>query len=495
MGGLGGDNLHNVAVFQGGVKGDHAAVDLGPRHLVPHGGVDVVGKVDGLGPGGEVDDIPPGGKHKDLVGEEVHPHGADKFLRVNVLLALQQLADPLEGLLGAQLGVGHALLVLPVGGNAVFGGIVHLLGANLHLKGNALPADHGGVEGLIAVGLGNADIVLEPAQHRLEQVVNAPQDVVTLGDIVHDNPKRVQIENLVHGLVLGIHLAVDGVAVLHPAIDGAVDPLLGQAVLNPPLNAGQKFLVGGGPGGQLVGNLLIPHRVQVLEGGVLQLPLDALHPQPVGDGGINFHCLQGFLLLLAGGLIGHCAHVVEPVADLDENHPDVLGHCHEHFAQVLHLLFLFGGILHPGQLGDALHQIGHREPEELGNFLVGGAGILNAVVEQGGDDGVGVQLQFGHNLRHRQRVGDIGGAVLPQLPRVGVVRVSEGVKQALGVQCRMIVFDFVFQGLISLQNRVHRVHLNGGTGPPLLFAQLPQPPHDVGGLQVHLALHRVQINL
>ena len=277
VGRLGGDDLHDVAVFQGGVEGDHAAIDLGARHVVAHGGVDVIGKVDGCGPGGQVDDVAPGGEHENLVGEQVHPHGTHEFLGVHVLLALQQLTHPLKGLLGAQLGVGHALLVLPVGGDAVLGGVVHLPGADLHLEGDALPADDGGVEGLVAVGLGGADVVLEPAQHRVEQVVNDAQHIVALGDVVHNDPEGVEIEDLVHGLVLGIHLAVDGVGVLHPAVDGAVDALGVQPLLDAPLDGGQELLVGGGTGGQLVGDLLVAHRVQVAQGGVLQLPLDALH--------------------------------------------------------------------------------------------------------------------------------------------------------------------------------------------------------------------------
>ena len=117
--------------------------------------------------------------------------------------------------------------------------------------------------------------------------------------------------------------------------------------------------MGGGAGGQLVGNLPVADGIQVLQGGVLQLPLDALHAQAVGDGRIDLHGFQGLLLLLAGALVLHGAHVVQPVADFDEDHPDVLGHGHEHLAQVLHLLLFLGDILHPRQLGDPLHQLRH----------------------------------------------------------------------------------------------------------------------------------------
>ena len=181
----------------------------------------------------------------------------------------------------------------------------------------------------------------------------------------------------------------------------------------------------------------------------------------MGDGGVDLHGLQGLFPLLAGGLVLHGAHIVQPVADFDQNHPDVLRHRQEHLAQVLHLLLFLGGILHPGQLGDPLHQICHCGPEELGNLLIGGAGVLNAVVQKSCDDGVRIQLQIGHNLRHSQRVGDIGRSVLPELAGVGVVCIIERGEEALRIQRRVIGLNFILQSLISLQNGVHK-----GTSSP-----------------------------
>ena len=43
-----------------------------------------------------------------------------------------------------------------------------------------------------------------------------------------------------------------------------------------------------------------------------------------------------------GDLVLHGAHIVQPVTDLDEDDPDVLGHGQQHFAQILHLLLLRG---------------------------------------------------------------------------------------------------------------------------------------------------------
>ena len=146
----------------------------------------------------------------------------------------------------------------------------------------------------------------------------------------------------------------------------------------------------------------------------------------MGDGGVDLQGLQGLFPLLLLRLELHGPDVVDPVADLDEDHPDVLGHGHEHLPQVLHLLLCLGGVLHPGQLGDPLHQVGHGVAEAVGHLLMGGLGVLDGVVKEGGHDGVGVQAQLRHQVGHLQGVGDIGGAVLAELALVIGPPVLEG---------------------------------------------------------------------
>ena len=407
VGGLGGDHLHDVAVFQPEVKGHDAPVDLGGHHVVAHGGVDVIGKVNGRGPGGQVDHVAPGGEYEHLVGEHVHLQGVDKLLGIGALLILQQTPDPLiPALVAAALAV---LLILPVGGDAVFGHLVHLLGADLHLERDAVLAHDGGVEALVHIGLGGADIVLEPAQHGLVQVVDNTQNVIAVGHRVHDDPEGEQIIHIIQGLVLGVHLAIDGIGVLHAAIDIAVDMGLLQALGDLVVDGGHEAVVLRGLLVQRVHDLPVADGVQVFQGQVLQLPLHFLHAQPVGNGRIDLQSLKGLLLLLFRSLVLHGAHIVQPVGDLDEDDPDVLGHGQQHFAQIFHLLLGLGGIVDPGQLADPLHQVRHRRGELLGDVLVGGGGVLNGVVEQGRLDGLGVQVQLlRHDLGHSQGMGDEG---------------------------------------------------------------------------------------
>ena len=81
-------------------------------------------------------------------------------------------------------------------------------------------------------------------------------------------------------------------------------------------------------------------RMQGREGKVFQLPADGLDAQAVGQGRIDLERLLGLLELLVLAQIAEGAHVVQPVGQLDEDHPDVLRHGDDHLADVLGLLFL-----------------------------------------------------------------------------------------------------------------------------------------------------------
>ena len=437
------------------VEAHHPPVDLGPHHGVADGGVDGVGEVDRGGPGGQVHHVPPGGKDKDLVGEEVHLQRVDELLGVGVLLIFQQAANPFVGPFAALLL--DALLVLPVGGHTVLVDSVHVVGADLHLEGDALLTDDGGVEGLVHVGLGGGDIVLKAAQDGLIDVVDNPQHVVAVRHRVHQCPEGEEVVKLLHGLLLEVHLPVDAVGVLHPAVDGGVgDILLRQTGADLLLNPAHKLVVLDAVGGQLLRDLAVGHRVQVLQGQILQLPLDLRQAQTVGDGGVDLHGFKGLLLLLGRGLVLHGAHVVEPVGDLDEDHADIPTHGEEHLPEVLHLLLFHGGVLHPRQLGDPVHDVRHRHAEALGDVLVSTVGVLHAVVKEGGDDGLAVQAHLRHNLGHIDGMGNKGRPVTAHLLAVVLPGVFIGSADLVQVRGDIVPPDGLFQMLIPLFYCDHR---------------------------------------
>ena len=306
-----------------------------------------------------------------------------------------------------------------MGGDAVFRLAVHLLGADLHLKGDALGADDHRVQGLVAVGLGGADIVLEAAGHRLVQVVDHAQHVVAVGQLLDDDPGGADVIQLRKAEVLSVQLPVDAVDALEPGLYLALDAGLLQLFGNAGLGQVQKVREAVVLLLQIVRNLLVAHRVQDLQRPVLQLPLDPLHTQPVGQGGVDLHGLHGDVPLLLLPLELDGAHIVQAVGQLDHDDPDVLRHGDEHLAQVLHLLLFLGGItgvLHLSQLGDAVHQNGHRLAEFLCHLVIAGVGVLDGVVKQASHDGLRVQAHLLNDHRHRHRMHDIGLTALAQLP-------------------------------------------------------------------------------
>ena len=111
------------------------------------------------------------------------------------------------------------------------------------------------------------------------------------------------------------------------------------------------------PVGQHLDQLAVLVGLEVLEGEVLELPLDLPHPEPMGQRGVDLHRLARDARLLLRRQEPEGAHVVEPVGELDDHHPHVLGHGQEHLADVLGLLLLHGsGRSELGELGDPVDQ-------------------------------------------------------------------------------------------------------------------------------------------
>ena len=123
-----------------------------------------------------------------------------------------------------------ARLVQPVCGDAVVGHLLHVAGADLDFDGHAVHAHQHGVQGLVAVGLGNGDVVLELPGHRLVQAVDAAQYPVAGVHRVDDDAKGEDIHDLREALPLGFHLLVDAVEVLFAADYLDLVALLLQAV-------------------------------------------------------------------------------------------------------------------------------------------------------------------------------------------------------------------------------------------------------------------------
>ena len=238
---LGGQDLDNIAVFQLAVDRCDTAVQLAAGHAVADCRVNRIRKVDRRCTCRHVDHIALGRKDEYLVREQVNLDVFDKVLGLGVLLGFKQLANPRERFLVALLV--QTLLVLPVRRYTVFRHFMHLYGTNLHLKRDACSADDRRMQRLIAIRLRRGDIVLEAARNRLVQVVNVAEHVVAVRHGIDNDAHGADIINLVDGLVLGIHFAVDRVNMLDAGRNRVVDVRFLQLGADAVLNALQEFLV------------------------------------------------------------------------------------------------------------------------------------------------------------------------------------------------------------------------------------------------------------
>ena len=189
--GLGGDHeVEPGGIGAGGGRNDHLDGLTGgqrrtqrhqsPVHLGAHAGiadigVDGVGEVHGGGAARQIDDLAARSEHVDLVGEQIHLDAFQEFHRIaGAALHVQQLLQPLTGALLGMATLAIAGFVAPVRGDANLGHNMHFLGADLHFDRDAVGTEQHRVQRLIAVGLGDGNVVLEPVHVRFVQVMHHP---------------------------------------------------------------------------------------------------------------------------------------------------------------------------------------------------------------------------------------------------------------------------------------------------------------------------------
>ena len=114
---------------------------------------------------------------------------------------------------------------------------------------------------------------------------------------------------------------------------------------------------------------------------------------------------------------------MQPVGELDQQHPHVVGDRQQELAQVFGLLGLLGDEVELLELGQALDQRADVAAEHLVDLGAGGVGVLDGVVQQRRRDGGVVELEVGQDRRDFERMGEIriaGGALLLAMRLHGV---------------------------------------------------------------------------
>ena len=109
---------------------------------------------------------------------------------------------------------------------------------------------------------------------------------------------------------------------------------------------------------------------------------------------------------------------MQAVGELDEDHPQVVGRGHRHLLEVLGLGLLVR-LEDGGELADPVHDLGDLPAEDRLELGLGGAGVLEDVVQQRRGDGPVVHAHLGQDVGYRQRVRDVVVARAALLPVVG----------------------------------------------------------------------------
>ena len=172
-----------------------------------------------------------------------------------------------------------------------------------------------------------------------------------------------QVVDVVELLAPHDHLLVDGPQVLRPPGDVGLDAHVVEPLAHVDEDPLEVLLALRRPGRHHLLDLGVALRVQRGEGQVLELPAHLLHAEAVGQRRVDVEGLLGRAALLPLGHHGEGAHVVQPVGQLDQQDPPVVGHGDEHLADGRRLLGLLGVELQAVELGHAVDHPGHAVAE------------------------------------------------------------------------------------------------------------------------------------
>ena len=279
-------------------------------------------------------------------------------------------------------------------GDAVVGHGFHFFGANLYLDGNAVHAEQGRMQGLVAIGLGNGDVVFKTAWYRFVQAMDSAQHPIAGIDAIDDDPKSVHVHDLRERPALAAHFFIDAIQVFFPTDSTARKPFALEACLQRSLNLGHNLLTIAADALDRGLDSTRAHRVERFEAQLLELDTHAIHAQPICYGGID---IQGFprnTTALIGRQHIQRAHIVEAVSNLDQDNPQVLGHGHGHLLKVFCLRL---GATAEGNLvefADAVYQISHGIAKLRLDRGLGDARVFDYVMEHGGHQTLMVHVHF-----------------------------------------------------------------------------------------------------
>ena len=301
------------------------------------------------------------------------------------------------------------------------------------------------MQGLVSVGFWDCNVILELAGHRFIQVVHHAQYAVTGIHIVDDNAERVDVEYFRKRPHPIADFFIQAVQMFLPAEQTTLQFLLLYTLQNSRFNLVEDFLAIATRLFHRIFQHPVTHRVQRGKTEIFKFQAHLVHAQPIGNGRVNIQCLARNAAALFAAHHTQRSHVVQAIGKLDQDDADIAHHGQHHLAEVFRLCLSLAFKLDLGELADAIDQFGHFFTELTGHHFLGGAGILYNIVQDAGDDALGVHVHFSKYVRHRNGVIDI------RLPRHTVLTFMRFRAKQIGtvnlpdLVCRQVGFEQVTQ--------------------------------------------------
>ena len=475
--GFGTDDIDLVAILQFGDQRRMAAIDLGAHAAIAHRSVNGIGKIDGRGSLGQGYELALWGKTEHLIMKQFKLRVLEEFARGFALLQhFHQMPEPAVGVRFRRrrpeaverfLGVGR-VLVHRVRGHAPLGDLVHQPCPDLHFDAHVMRTDHRRMDRPVVVLLRRRDIILEAARNRPVGAVDDAQRAITLVDGADHHPESENVGELTQRQKFPLHLAEDRVRPLLAPVDFRLDAVFGQLLRYFLFDRRQDATAFGMQLGEPVGDDAVGLRVQGLEGNVLKLVAQRLHAHAAGQWRVDFHRLLGDSQPLLGLHMIERPHVVQPVGELDQQHPHVLGHRQQQFPQIFGLGGFLGDQVELGDLGQPIDQRGDLAAEFFLDFLVGCLGILHRIVKQRRGDRRGIELHFGEDRGHFERMVEISLAGRAFLVAVRLHRIDIGAVEKILIRVGIILRDPLHQFVLP-HHRVSVRQKRPDTSPALII--------------------------
>ncbi len=396
--------------MQGTINRDNHAVDLGADHFIADGGVNRVCKINRIGTAGQGNHIALRRKDKYFVLKNIGFKRMHKFVRVTrSVFRFDQPGNPFQLFVDFLFGAGAAL-VFPMSTHTVFGNVMHLPGTDLHFKRNAVPPDNRGMKRTVQVGLGGGNIILETSGHGIKHLVDNSQNNIALGLGIYDNTQGIKIVNLVKALVLVVHFLINAVNRFDAPLQGKSNVVFTEFFFHRFANMVDKADIGAVLFLNVLADFRMSDRVQILQAQIFQFGFNLLHTQSVGKRCINMHGFQGGQTPLRFRFGTQRAHVVQSVAELNENNANVLGHCQKHLPQTFDMCLFLVFNMQIDKFGQSVDQHGNIGAEQLAQFAEIGfiCAVLYRVVQKCRTNRLGVKSESRHDFRNRNGMRNVG---------------------------------------------------------------------------------------